>query len=150
MYAFVTGASRGIGAAIADRLAADGFDLVLNFRSRVAEAEAVANAIRARGRTAELLPFDVADRLTARTALTAMIERLGTPQVVVLNAGVTRDAILGMMGDEDWDVVLGTGLGGFYNILRPLCGTTRPVLRNRCAATASPQRATTAHWLSQA
>lgn len=120
MYAFVTGASRGIGAAIADRLAADGYDLVLNFRSRVAEAEAVASAIRAQGRTAELLPFDVADRVAARTALTAMVERLGTPQVVVVNAGVTRDAILGMMGDEDWDVVLATGLDGFYNILRPL------------------------------
>jgi 3-oxoacyl-[acyl-carrier protein] reductase len=128
MYALVTGASRGIGAAIATRLARDGFDVVLNFRSRHAEAEAVAATVAAAGRSAELLPFDVADRAAARIALEDMLARRGAPEVVVLNAGVTRDTLLGMMGEDDWDVVLGTGLGGFYNILRPLIG---PVLRAR-------------------
>jgi 3-oxoacyl-[acyl-carrier protein] reductase len=120
MYAIVTGSSRGIGAAIATRLATDGFDIVLNCRSRSDEAETVAQAIRALGRDATLLPFDVTDRAKAREALTALLEQRGAPAAVVLNAGITRDCLLGMMGEDDWDAVLATGLDGFYNVLRPL------------------------------
>jgi 3-oxoacyl-[acyl-carrier protein] reductase len=119
-YAFVTGASRGIGAAIATRLAKDGYDIVLNFRSNQAAADAVAGAIRAHGRQAWLLPFDVADRDAARTALEQMLTERGTPYVVVVNAGITRDGLFGMLGDEDWDSVIDTSLGGFFNVLRPL------------------------------
>ncbi len=120
MYALVTGGSRGIGAAIAIRLADDGFDIVLGYRSRVAEAEAVAEKIRARGRTVTFLAGDIADRSAMQEALVALQATLGAPEVVVLNAGITRDCLLGMMGEDDWDAVLNTGLGGFYNILRPL------------------------------
>lgn len=119
-YAFVTGASRGIGAAIATRLARDGFDIVLNFRSNQAAADTVAAAICAQGRQAWFLPFDVADRATARTALEGMLTERGTPYAVVVNAGITRDGLFGMLGDEDWDEVINTSLGGFFNVMRPL------------------------------
>ncbi len=119
-YAFVTGASRGIGAAIATRLARDGFDIVLNFRSNQAAADAVAEQIRALGRQAWFLPFDVSDRSTARTALEGLLSERGTPYAVVVNAGITRDGLFGMLGDEDWDDVINTSLGGFFNVMRPL------------------------------
>ena len=128
MYALVTGASRGIGAAIATRLAADGLNVVLNFRNRLAEAEAVAKLVRAAGRTATLLPADVTDRAGMATALAALLETQGAPHAVILNAGITRDTLLGLMGDDDWDAVLATGLGGFYNVMRPLI---TPMLRAR-------------------
>ncbi|HYE05263.1 MAG TPA: 3-oxoacyl-ACP reductase FabG [Planctomycetota bacterium] len=119
-YALVTGASRGIGAAIAERLAADGFDLVINFRSKREAAEAVAARVRALGRAAELLPFDVADRAAAKAALTDLLDRRGAPRVLVLSAGIARDAVFAGMTDEEWDAVVGTALGGFYNVVRPL------------------------------
>lgn len=119
-YCLVTGASRGIGAAIARRLAADGMDVVINFRSNQAAADAVAEHVRSLGRQAWLLPFDVADRLAARTAIEGLLERQGTPYAVVVNAGITRDGLFGMLGDADWDEVIDTGLGGFYNVVRPL------------------------------
>ena len=119
-YALVTGASRGIGAAIATRLARDGFDIVLNFRSNQVAAESVAAQVRAAGRQAWLMPFDVSDRDTARTTLERMLEERGTPYAVIVNAGVTRDGLFGMLGDEDWDQVIDTSLGGFFNVVRPV------------------------------
>ena len=119
-YALVTGASRGIGAAIATRLARDGFDIVLNFRSNQAAADSVAAQVRAAGRQALLMPFDVSDRETARTTLERMLEERGTPYAVIVNAGVTRDGLFGMCGDEDWDQVIDTSLGGFFNVVRPV------------------------------
>jgi 3-oxoacyl-[acyl-carrier protein] reductase len=136
-YALVTGASRGIGAAIAQRLAADGFDIVLNFRSNQEAAQTVAAAITATGRAAELLPFDVADRPAAQAACAALIERRGAPDAVVVNAGITRDGILAFMPDEDWDAVLNTSLGGFYNITRPLIGAMLKARRGRIVSIAS-------------
>ncbi len=119
-YALVTGASRGIGAAIATRLARDGFDIVLNFRSNQAAADAVAAQVLAAGCQAWLMPFDVSDRETARSTLERMLEERGTPYAVIVNAGVTRDGLFGMCGDEDWDQVIDTSLGGFFNVVRPV------------------------------
>lgn len=119
-YALVTGASRGIGAAIAARLARDGFDIALNYRSNHEAAEAVAGQVRAAGRQAWLLPFDVSEREAARGALERMLEERGTPYAVVVNAGITRDGLFGMLGDEDWDQVIDTSLGGFFNVVRPV------------------------------
>jgi 3-oxoacyl-[acyl-carrier protein] reductase len=127
-YALVTGGSRGIGAAIAKRLARDGFDIVLNYRSNQAAAEEVARAISELGRQAILAPYDVTDRPAAKLALEGMLERQGVPAVVVVNAGITRDALLAFMSDEEWDDVIRTSLGGFYNIIRPLM---RPLLKSR-------------------
>lgn len=137
MYAIVTGASRGIGAAIAQRLADDGFDIVLGYRSRVAEAEAVATSIQAKGRKVFLFPGDVADRVAMRVALESLIVEHGAPDAVVVNAGIARDCLLGLMGDDDWDQVLATGLGGFYNILRPLIASLTRARRGRVVTIAS-------------
>jgi 3-oxoacyl-[acyl-carrier protein] reductase len=118
--ALVTGASRGIGRAIALALARDGFDLGLNYRSRHGEAGKVADEIRALGREARLLPFDVADRSGAAAALEADVAAHGAYYGVVHNAGVTADAAFPAMSGEDWDLVLRTNLDGFYHVVRPL------------------------------
>ena len=116
----VTGSSRGIGRAVALRLARDGFDLCIHCRSRRAEADAVAAEVSALGRSARVLQFDVADRAAACTALEAEVAEAGPFWGVVLNAGVTRDMAFPAMSGEDWDAVLRTNLDGFYNVLHPL------------------------------
>jgi 3-oxoacyl-[acyl-carrier protein] reductase len=116
----VTGSSRGIGRAIALRLAADGFDVVVHCRSRRAEAEETAVAIRALGRTARVLAFDVTDRDATRAALEAEVAEQGAPYGVVCNAGITADNAFPALSDADWDRVIDTSLNGFYNVLRPL------------------------------
>jgi 3-oxoacyl-[acyl-carrier protein] reductase len=124
----VTGASRGIGRAIALALARDGFDLGLNYRSRDKEAEAVAHEVRALGREAWLLPFDVADREASGATLAKDLEAHGAYFGVVHNAGVTADAAFPAMTGEAWDRVLRTNLDGFYHVVRPL---VMPMVRAR-------------------
>jgi 3-oxoacyl-[acyl-carrier protein] reductase len=116
----VTGSSRGIGKAIALRLARDGYDLVLHCRSQRDEADAVAAAVNAMGRTARVLQFDISDRAATAAALEADIEAHGCYYGVVCNAGVARDNAFPAMSGEDWDIVLQTNLDGFYNVLNPL------------------------------
>ena len=124
----VTGASRGIGRAIALRLARDGFDLAVHCRSRVEEAEAVAAEARALGRAARVLSFDVADRAAAAAALEADLAAHGAYHGVVCNAGITRDAAFPAMTGEEWDAVIHTNLDGFYNVLQPV---VMPMVRRR-------------------
>lgn len=115
----VTGASRGIGRAIALELAAQGFDLVLNFRKQAEQAEAVAAAIRALGRSARLLPFDIADRAAALDALERDMAAHGAYYGVICNAGLTRDNAFPAMTGAEWDDVIHTNLDGFYNVVQP-------------------------------
>ena len=99
----VTGSSRGIGKAIADALAAEGYQVVTH-------------SIRSGGTD---LQFDIADRAAAKAALEADIAASGPYYGVVLNAGVNRDNAFPAMEDEEWDKVIDTDLTGFYNVLKP-------------------------------
>ena len=124
----VTGSSRGIGRAIALRLARDGFDIVVHCRSRRDAAEQVADEVRALGRDARVLCFDVTDRDAARAALEADMEVHGAYHGVVCNAGITADGAFPALTDDDWDSVIDTGLNGFYNVVKPI---TMPMVRRR-------------------
>ncbi len=124
----VTGSSRGIGRAIALRLARAGFDIVLHCRSGVAQAEAVGEEVRALGRTARVLAFDVADREAACALLLADVEAHGAYYGVVCNAGIARDNAFPAMTGEEWDSVIHTNLDAFYNVLQPL---VMPMVRRR-------------------
>ena len=112
----VTGASKGIGRAIALRLARDGFHIVVHYGRDRPGADAVLKEI-GDGRT---IGFDISDRTACRAALEADIATHGPYYGVILNAGIARDNAFPAMEDSDWDDVLGTNLDGFYNVLRPL------------------------------
>lgn len=116
----VTGSSRGIGKAIALRLARDGFDIVVHYRNQRAEADAVAAEIQAMGRAARVLQFDISERDATAAVLAADIGQHGCYYGVVCNAGVARDNAFPAMSGEDWDIVLRTNLDSFYNVLNPL------------------------------
>ena len=120
MSVLVTGSSRGIGKAIALRLARDGYDVVLHCRSGRAAADDVAAQIAGMGRSARVLQFDIADRAATAAALEHDIADHGCYYGVVCNAGVARDNAFPAMSGEDWDLVVHTNLDGFYNVLNPL------------------------------
>lgn len=116
----VTGSSRGIGKAIALRLARDGFAVVVHCRDRRADADAVAAEINAAGGAARVLQFDIGQRDATAAALAADIEAHGCYYGVVCNAGVAVDTAFPAMTGEEWDQVIGTNLDGFFNVLNPL------------------------------
>jgi len=132
----VTGASKGIGAAIALRLAEGGRDIWLNYRSDHAGAAAVAGRIEAMGRKCVLLPFDVADEDAMNKALEPLLNEQ-TPYGLVHNAGITRDSLLAMMRREDWDLVLNVHLTGFFLVSRLIVKSMISARRGRIVAIAS-------------
>ena len=115
--ALVTGASKGIGAAIARELAADGFAIWLNYRGDHQAAEKVASEIRSTGGSCTLLPFDVADAEAVAASLEPLLLEQ-VPFVLVNNAGFARDGIMAMMSQIDWENVLAVHLNGFFNVTR--------------------------------
>lgn len=124
----VTGGTRGIGRAIALRLAREGLRVVITGRARSEASYATLAELSALGARAEALFFDVTDRAGAAKALTDWVEANGAPWGVVLNAGVNRDGPLAGMPDEDWDDVIRTDLDGFFNVMKPL---VLPMARRR-------------------
>jgi 3-oxoacyl-[acyl-carrier protein] reductase len=115
--ALVTGASRGIGAAIAETLASDGYDIWLNYRSNHAAAAAVAEKIRVCGRQCKLLPFDVADEEGVAEALNPLLAET-VPYILINNAGFARDGVMALMSRYDWQSVLRVHLDGFFLITK--------------------------------
>jgi 3-oxoacyl-[acyl-carrier protein] reductase len=113
--ALVTGASKGIGRATALRLAEDGFDIWLNYRSDHTAAKSIENSIHSKGRQCRLLPFDVADLDECKKILSPLLEE-HTPYALINNAGFNRDGILAMMSAKDWHSVLDVHLHGFFNV----------------------------------
>jgi len=115
----ITGSSRGLGRAIALKLAEDGFDITVHCRGNVAMAEGVYAQAKALGVKATLLAFDVADREASRSTLLADIEENGTYYGIVCNAGIHRDNAFPSLTDDDWDDVIDTNLNGFFNVVQP-------------------------------
>ena len=116
----VTGASRGIGRAVALEAARQGFDPVIHYCRNVAAAEAVAAEVRSLGGSGAMLPFDCSDREGARSAIESDIAANGVYYGVVCNAGIADDNPFPALEDGQWDRVLRTDLDGFYNVLKPI------------------------------
>lgn len=119
-YALVTGGSRGIGRAVCMKLAAMGFNVLINYRNNDEEAAKVLEAVRQTGQDGELMKFDVADREAVETALSAWKSAHPDDYVSVLvnNAGLRRDSLLIWMEDSDWNAVTDVTLKGFLNVTR--------------------------------
>ena len=119
--AIVTGGSRGIGAAISEKLAAEGHDIIINCASSVDKAEAVAEKCRAHGVNAVPMQWDVSDHAACDKALKEIKEKYGVPEILVNNAGITRDGLMIRMKEEQFDDVIRINLKGAYNMMQ-LCG----------------------------
>lgn len=130
-YALVTGASRGIGKAIAINLAkTHHYNIILNYRSNTEAANETMQLIEKEGVTCELLQFDVADTENSKNSLEDFTKNHpeAVIEVIVNNAGITRDGLFMWMKTEDWNSVINTNLNGFYNVTQPLL---KSMLRRR-------------------
>jgi 3-oxoacyl-[acyl-carrier protein] reductase len=135
--ALVTGASRGIGRAIALGLAEAGHHVVVNYRGRLAEAGETLALLQRGGGSGELCPFDVADGLACEQALAGVIQTHQSIDVLVNNAGIRQDALLVFMRPEQWSEVIATNLNSFYNVTRPVAKQMAIQRRGRIVSIAS-------------
>lgn len=116
----VTGASGGIGRAIAVAAAKEGYYVICHYNGSQAKAEETLNQIKAAGGQGELIQFDVSNREDCKTKLDALTEKHGVLWGIVNNAGITRDNTFAAMSGDDWDKVIHTNLDSFYNVINPL------------------------------
>ncbi|MEE9311582.1 MAG: SDR family NAD(P)-dependent oxidoreductase, partial [Planctomycetota bacterium] len=126
--ALVTGASRGIGRAIATRLSKDGYRIWVNYANSEGPANELCSEIEAADGSAVAVKFDVGDAAAVKAALEPLIKEEAIPDVIVANAGITRDGLMAMMSDDDWNDVISTNLGGFFNVVQPMM---KQMLRRR-------------------
>jgi 3-oxoacyl-[acyl-carrier protein] reductase len=126
--ALVTGASRGIGRAIALRLASEGANVEVNYHTHADAANAVADAVRSRGVDAEVVQADVASAADVARLVETAVKRFGQIDVLVNNAGITRDTLIMRMSEDDWDTVLDTNLKSAFLVTKAVL---RTMLRQR-------------------
>jgi len=128
MSILVTGASSGIGRAIAVRLARDGYEVVVHYSSNKKGAEQTLQAVNEYSESSRLIAFDVANALETRHAIELDIGLFGAYYGVVCNAGITRDGVFPALSTEDWHQVIDVNLNGLYNVLHPI---VLPMVRRR-------------------
>lgn len=116
----ITGSSRGIGKETALYLAKNGYNIVLHYKNNLDSALFVKKEIEALGQTARILNFDIKERYGTKTKIENDIKEHGIYYGVVLNAGIAKDNVFPVMEDSEWDEVINTNLGGFYNVLKPI------------------------------
>ena len=126
--AVITGGTRGIGLAVAKRLTADGYDVLLTYKGDAEAAAAAARELAGSGRRVEAIAADISTADGAGATIEAAMERLGRIDVLVNNAGITRDTLLMRMSEDDWDEVLTTNLKGTFLVSK---AAVRPMLRQR-------------------
>lgn len=129
-YALVTGGSRGIGRATCLKLALMGYNVIINYVNKTAEAQKTLALIEATGQNGEIMKFDVSNSTEVREALENWQDTHPDEyiEVVVNNAGIRRDNILALMPEEDWNQVIDITLRGFYNVTQPLL---QPMMRHK-------------------
>ena len=135
--ALVIGGCRGIGRAISQRLAEDGFDIAATARQAGPDSEELARQVAAAGRKFTLLAFDVRDREAVRRELERVFGDGGAPEVAVYNAGIARDNLVAFMSPREWDEVIETNVNGFYNTIQPLVFGMLAKKRGRIVAVSS-------------
>ena len=124
----MTGATRGIGRAIAERLAGDGYSIALHFNRSQELAEQIKRDLEAQGTDVTCIAFDIKDRARARQVLEEDIKQNGAYYGAVLNAAIHKDNAFPALEDEEWDDVVHTNLDGFYNVLKPI---VMPMVKRR-------------------
>jgi 3-oxoacyl-[acyl-carrier protein] reductase len=126
--ALVTGGSRGIGRAIALRLAGMGAQVAINYVSNPGAAQETVDLITAQGGKGGVFQFDVSDSGAVNEAMAGILEEYGSIDILVNNAGITRDGLLMKMKEESWDQVLDTNLKGAFNCIKAV---NRPMMKKR-------------------
>jgi 3-oxoacyl-[acyl-carrier protein] reductase len=134
--ALIIGGSRGIGRAIALKLAKSGFNIWLTYKGNHEAAHKTKAEIEAEGRSCELIPFDVSSYEETENALTARLEAV-SPAVLVYNSGISRDNLLMWMTKDEWKSVLSTNLDGFFNVTRAVVFSMLKAKRGRIVVVSS-------------